>query len=62
MTSAPALAAASARRSESEQQVSRAQLNKQRREPGQCGVQRRRQGRLRVGAGQVVGGELAEHG
>src|SRR6185369_3083451 len=45
-----------------EQHVGRAYLDEQRREPGQGGEQRRRQRRLRVSPGHVVGGELAEHG
>jgi GrpB-like predicted nucleotidyltransferase (UPF0157 family) len=45
-----------------EQQVGRADLDQQRREPGQGGEQRRRQGRLRVSPGQVAEGELAEQG
>jgi GrpB-like predicted nucleotidyltransferase (UPF0157 family) len=45
-----------------EQQVGRAHLDQQRRQPGQRREQRRGQGRLRVSPGQVIGGELAEQG
>jgi hypothetical protein len=45
-----------------EQQLGRACLYQQRREPGQRGEQRRRQGRCRVSPGQVVGVDLTDHG